>query len=96
MKNGFPITLSLALTAMSLSALAHDPSLHKKKDAAPPDCARMQDMDLSKMDMNDPLMKALHDKCKNALAHDHMQGQDMKDMPDMEKKIEQPTDSGGK
>lgn len=94
MKNGFAITLSLALAAMSLLALAHDPSLHKQKDAAPADCSAMNDM--GRMDMNDPLMKALHDKCKDSMAHGDLPDQDLQDMPGMEKTVEQPADSGGK
>ena len=93
MKSSFPITLSLALAAMSLPVLAHDPSLHQQKDAAPPDCTAVKDM--GKLDTRDPLMKALHDKCKNSIVHDPLQ-RDMKDLPGMEKKAEQPSNSGGK
>ena len=93
MKSSFPITLSLALAALSLPVLAHDPSLHQQKDAVPPDCTAMKDMD--EMDMSDPLMKALHDRCKDSMVHDPLQ-RDMKDMPGMEKKAEQPSNSGGK
>ena len=51
--------------------------------------------DMGEMDMSDPLMKALHDRCKDSMVHDPLQ-RDMKDMPGMEKKAEQPSNSGGK
>ena len=66
MKTQFPLTLLLAL-AFSLPAFAHDPSLHKHKDAKA-DCSKMKDMDT--MDMNDPVMKAMHEKCKDHTTHD--------------------------
>jgi hypothetical protein len=79
-------TALLALCVFSLSAFAHDPSLHHKKTAATPDCAQMNAADMSKMDPNDPVMKALHAKCasadpQDAKKHDDMKGMDMKDMP---------------
>ena len=59
----------VAILALSLSipfAYAHDPKEHAKeataKNAAP-DCAAMKDMDHSKMDPNDPVMKAMMAKC---------------------------------
>ena len=86
MKRYVPLALSLGLAAFSLAALAHDPKLHKKEGAAAPDCSKMKDMDMSKMDPNDPVMKAMHDKCKDAHAkHDDMHAHDMKDMPAMDK-----------
>lgn len=61
--------LLLTLLGLSPTALAHDPSQHKANDAAPPDCAKMKDMDMSEMDMNDPVMKAMHAKCKDWMEH---------------------------
>jgi len=69
---------TLALTAQA--AFAHDPKEHEKEAAeqkAAPDCAAIKDMDMSKMDMNDPVMKAMHDKCMGQM---NQQDPDMKDM----------------
>ncbi|WP_366919584.1 hypothetical protein [Hydrocarboniphaga sp.] len=66
MKNLTRITLVTAALFIAQSAIAHDPKEHEKEAAAAkagPDCASMKDMDMSKMDMNDPVMKAMHDKC---------------------------------
>jgi len=68
MKTRFVVLLSAAIT---FPAFAHDPSQHKPGDAKNPDCAQMQHMDMSKMDPNDPVMKAMHDKCMGAMKHDH-------------------------
>jgi len=63
-----PLSKSIVATAISLvvstSALAHDPKMHSEKDQM--NCEKMekhmqmmQKMDHSKMDMNDPAMKAM-------------------------------------
>lgn len=54
---------SFILAALSTSVFAHDPSEHKKDGDAQPDCAQMKNMDMSKIDPNDPVMKAMHEKC---------------------------------
>jgi hypothetical protein len=56
---------AVALTALiALPAAAHDPALHKQDDAKQSaDCAQMKNMDMSKMNPNDPVMKAMHEKC---------------------------------
>ena len=62
------LSRSIALTAIALvvstSAMAHDPKMHAEKDQM--NCEKMQKhmqmmgkMDHSKMDMNDPAMKAM-------------------------------------
>ena len=62
------LSKSIAITAIALvvstSALAHDPKMHAQKDQM--NCEKiekhmgmMQKMDHSKMDMNDPAMKAM-------------------------------------
>ena len=62
------LSKSIALTAIALivstSAMAHDPKMHAEKDQM--NCEKMQKhmqmmgkMDHSKMDMNDPAMKAM-------------------------------------
>ena len=62
------LSKSIAMTAIALvvstSAMAHDPKMHAEKDQM--NCEKMQKhmkkkqkMDHSKMDMNDPAMKAM-------------------------------------
>ena len=62
------LSKSIAFTAIALvvstSAMAHDPKMHAEKDQM--NCEKMQKhmqmmgkMDHSKMDMNDPAMKAM-------------------------------------
>jgi hypothetical protein len=78
MKARFAVALSLTLMAPSLPTLAHDPSLHKKEGTAP-ECAKMKDMDMSKMDMSDPVAKAMQQQCRDQMKdhdedaepHDH-------------------------
>lgn len=59
------------LTLVSVSAIAHDPKEHQKEAAQSADCAKLKDMDMSKMDMNDPVVKALHQKCEAQMHHEH-------------------------
>lgn len=85
LKNSLKLTVPFVLAAFALPALAHDPKMHKQEGAAPADCSKMKDMNMSKMDMNDPVMKAMREKCKAAMGHDDaqpdgMEGHDMKDM----------------
>lgn len=80
-------TRFLSLLALSVSmplAYAHDPKEHAKEAAAAkaaPDCAAMKDMDHSKMDPKDPVMKAMMAKCSGAMNHDDMKGMDHSKMP---------------
>lgn len=70
-------TISRVLSALVLClsiplANAHDPSEHAKEASAAktgPDCAAMKDMDHSKMDPNDPVMKAINAKCGDVGMH---------------------------
>lgn len=89
MTNTLRLTLTASLFAIAQMAAAHDPAEHAKEAAAAkaaPNCAAMKDMDHSKMDPNDPVMKAMMAKCAKAdkghSGHD-MKGMDMKgmDMP---------------
>lgn len=101
MKNYFQFALFLAFAAASLPSFAHDPKLHKQEGAAAPDCTQMKDMDMNKMDRNDPVMKAMHEKCKGHMDHENMkngdqQSHDMKDMPDMNQKTRPSTDKDKK
>lgn len=62
----FMSVLFLPILLSSLSVQAHDPKEHMK-NAENPNCAPMQNMDHSKMDMNDPVMQAMMKKCMDAL-----------------------------
>jgi hypothetical protein len=42
----------------------------RQNDAAPPACAKMKDMDLSKMEPNDPVLKAMQLQCPDATEED--------------------------
>ncbi len=68
--------LSILVLSTSIPlAYAHDPKEHAKEAAAAkagPDCAAMKDMDHSKMDPNDPVMKAMMAKCGNTADHTGM------------------------
>ncbi|MFT6584933.1 MAG: hypothetical protein ACJAUY_001496 [Cognaticolwellia sp.] len=68
--------------ALSLSATAHDPSLHVKK-AEKADCSKM---DHSKMDMKNPVAIAMMKKCmKQSKAEDHkMEEMDHSKMEEMD------------
>lgn len=68
--------------ALSLSATAHDPSLHVKK-AEKADCSKM---DHSKMDMKNPVAIAMMKKCmKQSKAEDHkMEEMDHSKMKEMD------------
>lgn len=92
MKSIIKATTAAFLAFSVQAALAHDPAEHAKEAAAAnaaPDCAKMKDMDMSKMDMNDPVVQAMHKKCMGdgksmdmKGMHD-MKGMDMKGMHDM-------------
>lgn len=80
-------TLAVFLTtAIAAPAFAHDPSLHKTGDAKDPECAKMDSMDTSKMDPNDPVMKAIHAKCAAAMKHEHDEHADH-DHPSKDSKV---------
>lgn len=65
------LVAALAAALMSMSASAHDPKEHEKEAAQSADCSKLKGMDMSKMDMNDPVMKALHKKCEAQMHHEH-------------------------
>ncbi|HHL32366.1 MAG TPA: hypothetical protein ENJ41_07240 [Oceanospirillales bacterium] len=78
MKNLKTLILT-ATVALSLSANAHDPSMHAQKEPAKADCTSYHKMVESgaKMDMTDPVMLAMMKKCKNQKAdtqHDNSDG----------------------
>lgn len=81
MKSIIKTTSAIVLAFSVQAALAHEPAEHAKEAAAAnaaPDCAKMKEMDMSKMDMNDPVVQAMHKKCMGA-----GKGMDMKGMHDM-------------
>ncbi|MDM4771401.1 hypothetical protein [Solimonas sp. SE-A11] len=86
----FRSTLVAAAVLFAQGSWAHDPAEHAKEAAAAkagPDCASMKNMDMSKMDMNDPVAKAMHEKCMGqkkpadgmgGMDHSQMKGMDQK------------------
>ncbi len=76
-------------------AFAHDPAEHAKEIStvgAGPDCTAMKNMDMSTLDMNDPVVQAMHQKCMKVQGTDgDRAGHDMKSMPmPMPKKTDAP------
>ncbi|MGL6162200.1 hypothetical protein [Microbulbifer sp.] len=58
--------ITLTTLTFAISAQAHDPSQHKDK-AEKPQCAALKDMDMEKMDKQDPVTQALIKKCMKQL-----------------------------
>ncbi|MES3041578.1 MAG: hypothetical protein V4730_10560 [Pseudomonadota bacterium] len=66
-------TLIVGLLLVTQSAFAHDPAMHAAQAAAAkagPDCAAMAKVDMSKMDMNAPVMAAMHMQCTPTMNSD--------------------------
>jgi len=93
MNNTLRLTLAAALFTLTQGAFAHDPAEHAKEAEeakAKANCDAMKKMDMSKMDPNDAVMKAMMAKCsaakkpaekKGAAKADHdMKGMDMEGM----------------
>ena len=86
----FRSTLIATAILFAQGSWAHDPAEHAKEASASkagPDCASMKNMDMSKMAMNDPVAKAMHEKCmgqknsgdsKGDMDHSQMKGMDQK------------------
>ena len=87
MKNTFTTTLAVILLSFAQGAFAHDPAEHAKEAAAAkagPNCEAMKTMDHSKMDPNDPVMKAMMAKCAGShksVEQKGMEGMDHSKMP---------------
>ncbi len=91
MKTIIKQTIGFAMTlAVSITAFAHDPSMHTESNENP-DCSAMKDMDHSNMDSSDPVMQAMMKKCMAALhgeqessgMHDEHDSMDMSEMHQM-------------
>ncbi len=69
------IVLTLA-ALVSISAFAHDPKEHAKEKNQAPDCAAMEAMEHgnTRMDKDDPVMKAMQAKCMQAMKAKNMKG----------------------
>lgn len=83
MKNRIVFALTAATAFFTLTAAAHDPAMHEK-EAKAADCSQMKNRDMSKMDPNDPVMKAMHEKCAAGMQHESTDSHDMKDMKGMQ------------
>ncbi|TAM26538.1 MAG: hypothetical protein EPN60_09715 [Nevskiaceae bacterium] len=87
MNNVTRITLAAALLALTQGAFAHDPAEHAKEAADAKkgaNCESMKGMDMSKMDPNDPVMKAMMAKCAGrpkTAEQKGMEGMDHSKMP---------------
>lgn len=62
--------LSLFVSALSVPSFAHDPNGHPQEGATAPNCSRMAGTDAGKMDMGDPSLKTMHDKCMKHMSHE--------------------------
>ncbi len=76
MKNKIIVLTTTLLVSMLVAA--HDPKEHAKESEAP-DCQTLASMDHEKTDMDDPVMKAMFAKCKEAMP-EHGDGHDNHDM----------------
>lgn len=72
MRQQIVFLLSASALLLSISTFAHDPSEHTT-ESQKPDCSAMQNMDHSKMDMNDPVMQAMMQKCMKDMHGEHTQ-----------------------
>jgi hypothetical protein len=74
------LMLAAALFTLAQGAFAHDPAEHAREAAEAKkgaNCAAMKNMDMSKADPNDVVMKAMMAKCaKQAEGHDEHAGHD--------------------
>lgn len=77
--------VALPALMLALSTQAHDPNEHANESQAP-DCAAMESMDHTKMDMNDPVTQAMMQKCMQQDKEvrqeghaDHSKTEDMKE-----------------
>jgi hypothetical protein len=61
-QRSFLIWSSMPAVLLAVSAYATEPAA-PAKDALKPDCAAMNGMDMSKMDMKDPAMQEMMQKC---------------------------------
>ena len=72
MKTSIRSVIAISLVwAASSTVWAHDPAEHAKEAAAKKakaDCSNIQKMDMSKMNMDDPVMQAMHSKCAKQMA----------------------------
>ncbi len=88
-----PRVLAISSLLFALSAQAHDPKEHMH-NAEQADCTAMNDMDQTKMDMNDPVTQAMMAKCKKEMpGMEGMAG--MKGMSDGEEKAQDTTHEDG-
>ena len=83
MKAFLSLLFSVAVAAAAAPALADDPGKLPEGGTTAHECPAMKTMDMSRMDMNDPVMTAMHDKCMSgmhgqgdAAGHDHSGGHD--------------------
>ena len=99
MNNTLRLTLAAALITVAQCALAHSAAEHAKEAADAKkgaNCAAMKGMDASKMDPNDPVMKAMMAKCSATKKHAAKKGGAMKGMDMKGMKMDTPADASKK
>ncbi len=64
-------TLAVSGLLLVFSAQAHEIEKHMK-DAENPNCAAMKNIDIAKMDPDDPVTQAIMQKCMNELHADEL------------------------
>ena len=82
----FTPIIAIAALNVAFLAQAHDPKEHMK-DAKNPNCAAMQDMDHSKMDMQDPVMQAMMKQCAPNMHHEESENDEAQADHNDDKKI---------
>ncbi len=89
MKNKhFAPVIAISALVTAFSAEAHDPKEHMK-NAEKPDCKAMEGMDHSRMDMDDPVMQAIMQKCMQEIHGDNAKQQQPSDAEDQGRASEQ-------
>jgi hypothetical protein len=68
--------LATPILLLAMVAQAHDPKEHMT-DAEMPDCGMMGNMDHSKMDMSDPVMQAMMEKCSGMMKGHEMSNEEL-------------------
>jgi hypothetical protein len=80
------VTMLLVTLLSTTIASAHDPELHKS-NGEKPKCEAMMNMDHSKMDPNDPVMRAMMMKCRSQETDEMHSHQELKEEGETDTKM---------
>jgi hypothetical protein len=58
------LLIALALAVLTLPALAHDPSAHRRAKPVPASCVPFEGKDVKTINLKNPEVKAEYDKCE--------------------------------